>query len=54
MSDIVNDRAHHRFELMVDGHLAISYYKLEGNVVSFIHTEVPPGAWRQGRRLKTR
>ena len=42
MSDIVNDRAHRRFELMVDGHLAISYYKLDGNVVSFIHTEVPP------------
>jgi predicted GNAT family acetyltransferase len=53
MSDIVNDRAHHRFELMVDGHLAISYYKLEGNVVSFIHTEVPPelGGKGVGSRL---
>ena len=53
MSDIVNDRAHHRFELIVDGHLAISYYKLEGNVVSFIHTEVPPelGGKGVGSRL---
>jgi uncharacterized protein len=53
MSDIVNDRAHRRFELMVDGHLAISYYKLDGNVVSFIHTEVPPelGGKGVGSRL---
>ncbi len=42
MSDIVNNKAHHRFELVVEGHLAAAYYKLEGNVVTFIHTEVPP------------
>jgi len=42
MSEIVDDRAHHRFELTVDGHLAVSYYELDGNVLSFIHTEVQP------------
>jgi uncharacterized protein len=42
MSEIVDNRADHRFELTVDGHLAVSYYKLDGNVLSFIHTEVPP------------
>ena len=42
MSEIVDNRAHQRFELTVDGHLAVSYYKLDGNVLSFIHTEVPP------------
>lgn len=42
MSDIVNNKAQHRFELTVEGHLAAAYYKLEGNVVTFIHTEVPP------------
>jgi uncharacterized protein len=42
MSDIVNNKAHHRFELMVEGHLAAAYYKVEGNVITFIHTEVPP------------
>lgn len=42
MSDIVNNKAQHRFELMVDGHLAAAYYKLEGDVITFIHTEVPP------------
>jgi uncharacterized protein len=42
MSEIVDNRAHHRFELTVDSHLAVSYYKLDGNALSFIHTEVPP------------
>ena len=42
MSDVVNNKAHHRFELVVDGHLAAAYYKLEGDVITFIHTEVPP------------
>jgi predicted GNAT family acetyltransferase len=42
MSDIVNNKAHHRFELVVEGHLAAAYYKVEGNVITFIHTEVPP------------
>lgn len=53
MSDIVNDRVNHRFELTVDGHTAVAYYKLDGSVVSFIHTEVPPelGGKGVGSRL---
>jgi predicted GNAT family acetyltransferase len=42
MSDVINNRAHHRYELTVDGHLAATYYKIEGGVITFIHTEVPP------------
>jgi len=42
MNDVVNNKAHHRFELTVDGHLAATYYKIAGNVITFIHTEVPP------------
>jgi predicted GNAT family acetyltransferase len=42
MSDVVNNRAHHRFELTVDGHLAAAYYKLDGDVITLVHTEVPP------------
>jgi len=42
MSDVVNNKTDHRFELMVDGHLAAAYYKLDGNVITFVHTEVPP------------
>jgi predicted GNAT family acetyltransferase len=42
MSDVIDNKAHHRFELVVESHLAAAYYKLEGNVITFIHTEVPP------------
>lgn len=42
MSDIVDNKPQHRFELVVEGHLAAAYYKLDGNVITFVHTEVPP------------
>ena len=42
MTDVVNNKAHHRYELVVDGHLAATYYKLADDVITFIHTEVPP------------
>ena len=38
----VRDNANeHRFELDVEGHIAAAYYKLEGGVITFVHTEVP-------------
>jgi predicted GNAT family acetyltransferase len=42
MGDIFNNKARHRFELVVDGHLAAAFYKVDGNVITFMHTEVPP------------
>ena len=42
MTEVVNNKAHHRYELTVDGHLAATYYKISDNVITFIHTEVPP------------
>lgn len=42
MSDVVNNKAHHRYELAVDGHIAAAYYKLADGIITFIHTEVPP------------
>jgi uncharacterized protein len=42
MTDIVNNPAQNRFELVVDGHLAAAYYKRDGSVITFEHTEVPP------------
>ena len=42
MSDVIDNRAHHRYELAVDGHLAATYYKIADGVITFIHTEVPP------------
>jgi uncharacterized protein len=41
MTDVVNNKAHHRYELTVDGHLAATYYKLSGDAITFVHTEVP-------------
>jgi predicted GNAT family acetyltransferase len=33
MSDVINNRAHHRYELEVEGHLATEHYKLGGKGV---------------------
>ena len=53
MSDVVDNPAHHRYELVVDGHLAAAYYKLDGKLITFEHTEVPPelGGRGVGSRL---
>lgn len=41
MSDIIDNKAQHRYELAVEGHLATEHYKLDGNVITFEHTDVP-------------
>jgi predicted GNAT family acetyltransferase len=41
MSEIINNKAHQRYELEVDGHLATEHYRLDGNVITFEHTDVP-------------
>ena len=41
MADVVNNPAQHRYEIVVDGYLAATYYKLSDGVITFIHTEVP-------------
>lgn len=41
MSDVINNKDHHRYELEVEGHLATEHYKLDGNVITFEHTDVP-------------
>ena len=42
MTEVVNNKAHHRYELGVDGHHAATYYKMSDGVITFVHTEVPP------------
>jgi uncharacterized protein len=42
MSEVINNKARHRYELAVDGHVAATYYKLADGIITFIHTEVPP------------
>lgn len=53
MSDIIDNKAQHRFELEVEGHLAKSFYRNENGVITFVHTEVPPelGGKGVGSRL---
>jgi len=41
MADVVNNEAHQRFELTVEGRLAATYYKLSDGVITFVHTDVP-------------
>jgi uncharacterized protein len=48
MTDIVNNRTRHRYELAVDGHIAATYYAIADGVITFIHTEVPPELGGQG------
>jgi uncharacterized protein len=42
MNEVVNNHAHHRYELAVEGHIAATYYKIDNGVITFVHTEVPP------------
>jgi uncharacterized protein len=42
MNEVVNNTSKHRYELAVDGHVAATYYAIDGGVITFIHTEVPP------------
>ena len=41
MSDVRDNRASHRFELEIDDHVAKAWYRKQGNVVTFTHTDVP-------------
>jgi predicted GNAT family acetyltransferase len=43
MSATVRDNTEsHRFELEIDDHVAKAWYRRQGNVITFTHTEVPP------------
>jgi uncharacterized protein len=42
MTETVNNKAKHRYEIAVDGHIAATYYAIADGVITFIHTEVPP------------
>jgi predicted GNAT family acetyltransferase len=43
-----NNEKEGRFELDVDGELAVSYYKIRGKTIYFTHTEVPSAAEGRG------
>ena len=41
MTNVINNKDHCRYELSVEGHLATEHYKLDGDVITFEHTDVP-------------
>lgn len=48
-SDAIRDNAErHRYEVTVDGHVAHADYRIEGDVITFTHTIVPPALEGQG------
>lgn len=52
-SDAIRDNAErHRFEVVVDGHLARADYVIDGDVITFTHTIVPPAL--EGRGVASR
>jgi predicted GNAT family acetyltransferase len=45
----INDNVEmHRFEMSIGDELAVSYYSMEGNRTTLLHTEVPPQFSGQG------
>jgi predicted GNAT family acetyltransferase len=48
-SKVRDNAAAHRFELDVDGALAVALYRVDGDTIMFTHTEVP--ARLQGRGI---
>jgi predicted GNAT family acetyltransferase len=53
MSEAVrNNTALNRFELEVDGDVAVAYYRRTAGVITFVHTEVPQALSGQGVATK--
>ncbi|KRG42800.1 acetyltransferase [Stenotrophomonas pictorum JCM 9942] len=46
--DVVLDAANHRFELLVDGHVAVLEYRLEEGGMVITHTGVPEAIGGRG------
>lgn len=52
-SDAIRDNVErHRFEVVEDGHLARADYVIDGDVITFTHTIVPPAL--EGRGIASR
>ncbi len=48
MSEVIDDSARSRFELVIDGHIALAAYRLAPGVITFTHTEVPEALGGRG------
>lgn len=47
-SQVINNEANHRYELTVDGSLALIEYDMKGGHIRYLHTEVPAALEGQG------
>ncbi|HMN71592.1 MAG TPA: GNAT family N-acetyltransferase [Rhodoblastus sp.] len=48
MGDVIDNKAESRFELAVDGSLAIAEYRVVGDTIYFTHTETPTALQGKG------
>ena len=48
MAAVVNDEAGSRYTLQAEGGTAIAVYRKRGDVIAFVHTEVPEALEGQG------
>ena len=46
--DVTDNRAEHRFEFPTDAGPAVAAYEIDGDIITFTHTVVPPDAEGQG------
>ena len=51
-SDVTDNRDRSRYELTAEGHTAFAAYTLDGGVITFTHTVVPPAL--EGRGIASR
>lgn len=47
-SEVHDNTRSHRFELEIDDQVAKAWYRMQGNVITFTHTEVPDELSGQG------
>jgi predicted GNAT family acetyltransferase len=46
--DVTDNSAEHRYELTIDGQVAIAAYRITGDAITFTHTEVPSALGGRG------
>lgn len=46
--EITHNIEKHRFEISIEGHLAVLDYMLKGEIIIFTHTGVPPAIGNRG------
>jgi len=46
--EVTHNSGNNRFELTVDGHLAVLTYMMKGEIMVFLHTGVPPAIGGRG------